>query len=70
MNNEFIVVTERDTESKVILSINTIMSIVETEDGKSFVETGSDKNGNPTGIFTNDTYYDILTLLSKKILVN
>lgn len=66
--NDIIELTEKDGKFKVLIPIKNIMSIVETQDGNAFVETGCDKKGESTGFFTNELYSDIKKIIAKLVL--
>lgn len=58
----FIELTERNDGFKVLLSLDKVMSIVETEES-AFIETGVDKKGESTGFFTKESYAEIVQQL-------
>ncbi len=65
-----ILITEKETEQRVILPLNKIMSIIEIDDGDCFIETAVSDNGSSIGTFAKETFEEIMSILSKKILVN
>lgn len=63
-----ILITEKETEQRVILPLNKIMSIIEIDDGDCFIETAVSDNGSSIGTFAKETFEEIMSILSKKIL--
>ena len=64
--NEFIEVTTVE-DKKVLLPINKIFSIVETDIENCFIETGCDFDGESTGFYIKETYEQIVKQLNEKI---
>lgn len=67
---EFIFVNLKETGQRVILPLNKINSILELENGECFIETAIDSKGCSVGMFVNETFEEIMSILSQKILVN
>lgn len=65
-----ILVREKETEQRVILPLNRILSVLETDTGECFIETSVTENGESVGILAKDKFDYIMSILSKKILVN
>lgn len=67
---ECIFVNLKETGQRVILPLNKINSILELENGECFIETGLDSDGCAVGLYVNETFEEIMSILSQKILVN
>ena len=65
-----ILIKEKETEQRVILPLNKILSIIEIDDGDCFIETAISDDGSSIGTFAKEKFDDIMSILSKKILVN
>ena len=61
---EFIQVTEASGNIKVLLPTSKIFSISEHKNGGCFIETGVDHKGESLGMFTVESYDEILQKLS------
>ena len=68
--NEFIIVTDKETGQRVILPLNKFLSILEVDNGNCFIETSINNEGTSTGIVTEESFEEIMSILSQKILVN
>ena len=65
-----ILVKEKETEQRVILPLNKINSIVELDNGECFIETAVSEDGSSIGTFVKEKFDEIMSILSKRILVN
>ncbi len=65
-----LILTEKDTGLRVIISISKISSIVECEDGTAFVEQTVEDEEFSRGFYTQQTFDDIFNILSDKIKIN
>lgn len=63
----FIEVTNIETSRKIIVSIDAIMSVSETEDGHAFIEVALIENCDSIGTTTKESYIDVVRLLIKNI---
>lgn len=68
--NDCILITEKETEQRVILPLNKIMSILEMDNGECFIETAVRDDGTSIGTIAKEKFDEIMSILSKKILVN
>lgn len=64
----FIEITEKFDGIKVCLPLKEIKSVSVDKDGNTFIETGKDANGEPTGVYCKDAYSQIMLKLIKYIL--
>lgn len=64
----FIEITEKFDGIKVCLPIKEIKSVSVDKDGNTFIETGKDADGQPTGVYTQDAYSQIMLKLIRFIL--
>lgn len=64
----FIEITEKFNGIKVCLPLKEIKSVSVDKDGNTFIETGKDADGEPTGIYCKDAYSQIMLKLIKFIL--
>ena len=60
---EWIEVTERNEEIKVLVPIDKIMSVSEQKQG-CFIEVGVEKNGESLGMYTIETYEEVVSKIS------
>ena len=65
-----ILITEKQTEQRVILPLNKIMSILEIDNGDCFIETAVSDDGASIGTLAKEKFDEIMSILAKKILVN
>lgn len=59
---DFIGVTVAETHNKVLIATKSILSVVDN-DGRCFIETGCDKNGESLGLWTEEKFDEIQQLL-------
>lgn len=59
----FIECTEKETNVKVLIPLNSVMSISQSPDGTAFIETHIDDDGNGIGFYTKETYDEIMARL-------
>lgn len=68
--DDCILVREKETEQRVILPLNLIRCVVELANGDCFIETAVNKDGSSIGTYVKEKFDEIMSILSKKILVN
>lgn len=64
----FLEVTEKFEKIKVCVPLKNIKSVSSEKDGTCFIETGTDSEGNSTGIYCDELYSQIVIKLLKFIL--
>lgn len=61
---KFIECREKETNIKVLIPLNKVLSISQSPDDKTaFIETHIDINGDGVGFYTKETYDEIMTRL-------
>lgn len=67
----FIEVTEAETKVKVMLAVEMIRSVLYTEGETVWIETGTDRKNEPTGVFVAEGYEEVKQkILESEVLVN
>ena len=66
----FIEVTEAETKVKVMLAVEKIRSVLYTEGETVWIETGTDRKNEPTGVFVVEGYEEVKQkILESEVLV-
>lgn len=63
---KFIEVTDYDSEVKYLLSVDKITTVACDKKGTVFIETGTDEDGESSGVFVAETFDEIKEKLKKE----
>lgn len=66
---EFIQVTLRSTNSRILVAVDSIVNVVESSSQYAYIEQGQNRNGKAVGISVEESYDEVLRKLDRAAML-